>query len=384
MPRLIRCPASFRLAQNMRGPRAGSSIYAATGTAAHALAEEMLTQGQDPASQLGQIVTVDGHEITVDDDMVRGTRTYVAEVKARSQGAAIVRLETRVTLDPYWTGTAPYGPPVPAFGTCDFWGYHAGTRHLDVLEYKNGAGVYVDVTDNPQLLFYAAGVLLELQNMNLPPPLTVDLTVVQPNMPDRDQVRTHRTTALDVLIWVDDILIPTITEAAQPGARIAAGAHCRFCPALVACPIKASIAQDLARKDFGPTDAKPVEYTPEQRASVLNDYLLVEDHIKAVRELTQDLFLKGEDTPGWALVPTRPTRSWDAGVSTIQRDLILAGVAPAQAALLYAPPEPRSPAQAEKLLSPVAWAVVSQHVQSKSSGVKLVPVSTPSPQDDFA
>jgi hypothetical protein len=390
MPRLIRCPASFRLAQNMRGPRSRSSIHAATGTVAHALAEESITQGQDPASQLDQVVTVDGHEITVDEDMVRAVRVYADEITHRSQGATLARLETQVVLDPYWT-VNNLTPPVSAFGTCDFWGYHAGTRHLDVLDYKNGAGVYVDVEDNPQLLYYAAGVLLELRALNLPYPLTVDLTVVQPNVPNRDPVRTYRTTALDVLIWVDDILIPTITEASQPGARISVGSHCRFCPALAACPAKARIAQDLARKDFGPTDQLPIEYTPAQLASVLNDYLLIEDHIREVRERASELLSQNPRIiPGWTLVPTRPTRSWDVDVPAIQGELISAGVSATHAALLFGPPAPRSPAQVEKLLNPAAWTIISSHVQSKSSGTKLAPdpnqnhTTTPSPQDEFA
>jgi Protein of unknown function (DUF2800) len=388
MPRLIRCPASFRLAQALRhsgNARDRTSIWAATGTVAHALIEEATTQGIDPLTELDTTVTVDGHDITVDAGMVEGVRVCLDEINTRSQGATLARLETRVFLDAYWPAGSP--PPVSAFGTADFWAYHGALRHLDVLDYKNGAGVFVDVIDNPQLLYYAAGVLLELKSLDLPPPETVDLTIVQPNVSGREKVRTHRATTLDVLMWVDDVLIPTIAEAAQPGARIAAGAHCRFCPALHACPVKAAIAQDLARREFAHvSDAKPITYTPAEMAKVLDDYRLVEDHIKAVRELAESTITKGDRVPGWSLVPARPTRSWDVDPQTLADVLNDAGFQGPDT-LLVTQPVLRSPAQIEKLLTDTQWAAVEHFVQSKSSGVKLIPdpaTKTPSPQDEFA
>jgi hypothetical protein len=59
-------------------------------------------------------------------------------------------------------------------------------------------------------------------------------------------------------------------------------------------------------------------------------------------------------------------------------------------AKLYAPLALRTPAQLEKLLTPEEWALVQPFVQSKSSGVRLVPdaaqggTARNAPQDDFA
>ena len=303
MSRLIACPASFHLSQQVGGG-GGSSIHAATGTVAHALGEDALTQGYSPASQIGEVVQVDGHEVTVTAEMAEAVQIYVDEIKRRSAGASWFALETRVCLDPYWP---PYErPPVSAFGTADAGIYHAYSQHLDVVDYKNGAGVFVDVTDNPQLFYYAAGMLLEVPG----PVLTVDFVIVQPNIRGQDKIRVHRVTALDVLIWVEDVLKPTIGEAMRPGARISAGKHCQFCPARAGCPALAAVAQDLARRDFGPSPAEAVTLTDDELADVLRDADLVQPHLEALRELAQTKLSQGVPVPGWQLVPSRPVRSW--------------------------------------------------------------------------
>lgn len=246
--RLIACPGSLRLAlaiaADAKPGRAGRSVYAARGTAAHALGEEALRNGYDPIAEIGATVNVDGHDITVDETMVRALRVYVAEVKARTGEGAWWALETRVTLDPYWRdGTRP---PVPAFGTADCISYHENAMHLDVIDYKNGSGVFVDAFENPQLFYYAAGALLFAPG----PVATVDLTIVQPNVRGKDHVRTYQTTAVDVLMWVEDTLKPAIALATTPDAPLSAGKHCQFCPAERDCPALVRKSLDQARRDF--------------------------------------------------------------------------------------------------------------------------------------
>lgn len=373
MSRLIACPASFALAQQVTAHGGGgSSIYAATGTVAHALAEEALTDGYDPASQLDETVEVDGFTIKVDTEMVDAVRVYVQEVQDRAAGATWFALETRVCLDDYWS-TGTFAPPsVSAFGTADTIAYHGTSLHMDVVDYKNGAGVFVDVTDNPQLNYYAAGALREILARDYAAPVTIDLTIVQPNVRGAEKVRTFRTSTLDVLLWVDDVLKPTIAEAMAPGARIAAGKHCRFCPARANCPALNQIAQDLARRDFGPSAAEPVELTPVELGELLRDMETVGVHVDAQREVAQASIEAGVPVPGWSLVPSRPVRGWTASAYELVGALHDAGFSEVLSQV-YAPVIARTPAQLEKLLTPEQWAVLTPFVQSKSSGVRLVP-----------
>ena len=366
MSRLIACPGSYALARQIKNPGRRSSIYSATGTAAHALAEEALSMGYDPQTQLGEVVTVDGFDITVDEDMIAATRVYVDEITARFQGATWTALETRVTLDAYWPKGARLG--MSAFGTADAMAYHAVTQHLDLIDYKHGAGVFVDVIDSPQLTYYAAGALLIVPG----PVLTIDLTVVQPRVRGQQKIRTYRTTSLDVLMWVERVLKPTIAEAMSPGARVAAGGHCKFCPAKANCPALASVAQDMARREFGPTDGVPIEWTDTQLGQVLSDADVVAVHTLALQEVALSKIQSGVSIPGWGVVPSRPLRTWGATTGD-EIQAALAGLMGDTSALVYAPKALRSPAALEKLLTPEEWAVVQPFVQSKSSGVRLVP-----------
>ena len=382
MGRLIACPASFGLSRQVPGGGGGSSIYAATGTVAHALGEEAITLAYDPASQIGEVVVVDGHTVTVDAEMAEAVRIYVDEVRRRAAGASWHAIEVRVCLDPYWSDQDR--PAVSAFGTADTLVYHGATQHLDVIDYKNGAGVFVDVADNPQLNYYAAGGLLEVPG----PVLTIDLVIVQPNVRGTEKIRVHRTTALDVLMWVEEVLKPTIGEAMRPGARITGGKHCRFCPARPVCPALAAVAQELARRDFGPSPNAPVVLTDDELGRVLADAELVDPYIQALREAAQAKIEGGTPVPGWSLVPSRPVRAW-----SLPWAALAARVPEGVRAKLLAPAALRTPAQVEKLLTPEDWALVEPFVASKSSGVRLVPdVQNQTPgssgrataQDDFA
>jgi hypothetical protein len=397
MGRLIACPASYGLTLQLRAAGGatggGSSIYAATGTVAHALAEEAVSLGYDPAAELGTVVTVDGHDVTVDQSMIDGVRVYLDTVESLGAGATIKALETRVCLDPYWRPGEPQ-PPVSAFGTADFWAYHGNTLHLDVADYKNGAGVFVSAENNPQAHYYVAGVLLELEMLGLPMPVTVDITIVQPNFRGKDKVRSFATSVIDIQMWVDGVLKPTVAEILSPSPRMAAGDHCKFCPARGACPALAQIRQDLARRDFGPSPAEPVVLDADELGSVLTDVDLVDVHVEALREQALRDIQAGVPVPGWEVVPSRPMRSWSMPARDLRTALQGAGFDDA-ADRIIAPAEVRTPAQVEKILTPEEWAILQPYVQSKSSGVRLVP-SPPDPlaaqgggtrktaQDDFA
>lgn len=385
MSRLIKCPGSFRLSQQVKTPTGGgSSIYAATGTVAHALGEQAIALGTEPAAEIGTTVDVDGYEITVDAGMAAGVAVYVAEVQHRSLGATWTAQEERLCLDPYWPADAQ--PPVSAFGTGDTLIYNEHSQHLTVIDYKNGAGVFVDVIDNPQLLYYGAGAMLVVPG----PVLTVDLVIVQPNVRGKEKVRVFPVTGLDVIMWVDDVLKPAVAKVVTPDAPLSVGDHCRFCPARATCPAQATIRQELARRDFGPVGA-PVVLSPAEVGKVLTDWELVGVHIDALREQAQEEIKTGAGVSGWTLEPSRPVRGWSTGGMTLTTKLIEAGFGE-EAPNVFAPTVARTPSQLEKVLSPAAWAVVQPYVESKSSGVRLVPrasdtgsASTRSAaRDDFA
>ena len=154
--RILACPGSFELSQQITTP-GRTSFWAAQGTVAHKLAEEALTEGYDPIRELGSVIAVDGHEITVDQEMVDAVRVYMDVVRNGGRGRTYFALERRVSLDGYWLENER--PPVSAFGTADALIYRYEQEHLDVIDLKYGSGVHVPA-DSPQLFYYAAGALV--------------------------------------------------------------------------------------------------------------------------------------------------------------------------------------------------------------------------------
>lgn len=118
MHRWSECPGSIRLT---RGIENVSSSYAAEGTVAHDIAAKVLNGAHLPG-YLGQTMTADGHSFVVDEEMLEAVEVYVNHV---------TRTNSIRDVD---------------------------TFH--VIDLKFGAGKPVEVIGNPQLRYYALGVLL--------------------------------------------------------------------------------------------------------------------------------------------------------------------------------------------------------------------------------
>jgi hypothetical protein len=242
---------------------------------------------------------------------------------------------------------------------------------LEIIDYKNGAGVFVTVKDNPQLLYYAAGVLRELPANQLRRLKTIKLTVVQPNAPGSDPVRSHEITPVDLLMWVDDVLVPGVHACAQDDPPLVPGAWCRFCPAIHVCPQLQQDANEMAKRDFAdhilPDD-------PAELARNLDIAERAQMWINALQSYALEQLQRQVRVPGWELVPTRPTRRWNDEDPVTAASLVDTGVTVNE----VWETKLRSPAQLEKTLIRSArgreiWnnRIAPFLVENKSSGVKL-------------
>jgi len=373
--RWLRCPGSFRLSQH--APPSPSSIYAATGTLAHEWIERTLKDGvRLDRLRIGDTHTVEGHAIEIDQDFVDGVQTmldYVASVQPQYDQMAV---EVRVSVEPYFKRRGCV-PPVPMFGRVDV--ALVNEHQLEIVDYKNGSGVLVDPVDNPQVLYYAAGVVAELHRRR--PPVTPErivTTIVQPHARSVAKVRSAAIDYLDLMLWVDDVLIPGVAACDQPDAPLVPGSWCRFCPVSFSCPALVAEANRMAKLEF---DDDRVEVEDDQALSELLDTAVKArawcDAIEgyALRELQRQ-----RRVPGWSLVPTRPVRKW---INETNAGLTLSSM---QVTDIYRR-DLKTPAQIEKLvrkqLSNRAWeGQIAPMVESVSSGVKLQRDDT-RPAEDF-
>jgi hypothetical protein len=376
--RWLNCPGSFRLSRS--APARPASIYAATGTLAHRYIEEAITQTPPgtrwhvPDTEAGAQIQVERHVIEVDQDFIDGVNLMLDYIWDRSLQYSMFGAEFTVRLDSYFV-QANIKPPTRLYGRTDLVMVDKPRRLLEVVDYKNGAGILVEVENNPQMLFYAAGVLAELgQKFSDLVIDTVKLTVVQPHARSVEKIRSWTVDALDVLLWVDEVLIPGVQRCAQPDAPLNPDPYwCQFCPASHTCPALIDKANQMAKHAFTDDQDDPLSTlpsSPEKLAEALDLADQAETWIKALRAYATEQLKAQVRIPNWGLVPTRPVRRWtELGVSQVETNLVTLGLAREghRSELL-------TPAQMEKLARRKghtwdAW--FGPYVESHSSGVKL-------------
>lgn len=354
--RWLSCPGSFALSR--REPHRPTSIYAATGTLAHEYIEQAARNGSMHCneSELDQTKTIDGHAVPVTRDLIDGVNVMLDYLQTRRKTWGEVEL--RVSLDGYF----PAGPPVPVFGTLD--AAMVNPPWLEIIDYKNGSGVRVNPAENPQLLFYAAGALAS----GVPEGDKITkarLTIVQPHAGGAP-VRSWEISVVDLLMWVDDVLVPGVDACTRPDAPFNAGPWCRFCPVSHACPELHKAAVAAAKTDFAPVDDL------DELADALNLAERAELWIDGLRDFALGRLQQQERIPGWGLVPTRPTRKWTQPEQEVKYRLEALGASYSDVFETRL----RSPAQMEKHLCRTRsgqklWKTIEDIVEARSSGVKL-------------
>lgn len=387
--RWMNCPGSVRLEDGLPESR---SPHAAEGTAAHDLAEACLAHGHAPQEFIGSAIPVDGEEWEVDQEMTDAVQVYVEHCRPLLDDPGIVTwIEERVDLS--MLAQSDDDVPHEMFGTADFTAFDRQTGLLDVVDYKHGAGVPVDATDNPQLWYYALGAVLTL--LNDEPVKQVRVTVVQPRAPhDEGPIRTQTIGIMALFDWADD-LIEAARRTRDPEAPLNPGSWCKFCKAAGVCPALREQAQEQAQFVFSDETEAGIETAVDSvsRLSV-DDLRQIVDAAPQIRawldnasKLAHDMLDAGYDVPGYKLVPKRPQRRW-ADETQADRALSELGIVNDQRykqTLI-------SPAQAEKLISKEERPELEQHVEKVSSGNTLAPLSDkreavnvtkPSAQDVF-
>jgi len=356
-----------------------SSVYAREGTCAHWLAERALRMGQDPGLWLDTTHEVDGEQITITEEMVDAVRVYtdycLALINTGPDGSQFW-IEQRFNL-------AKLNPPAPMFGTSDFSFWNTLTREFEIVDFKYGQGVLVQVRDNSQLRYYALGAVVTIGRR----PVKVTTTIVQPRVHHPDsEVRSASYTFAEIVAFKEALFTAARNTQAED-APLVPGDHCQFCPALAICSAHHQLVQSVAQTEFTvdepATPPAPDKLTVDQLQLVLQHADTIEDWLGAVRAHVAAMLERGESVPGWKLVDKRATRRWD------DEDKAKEFLEFSLASAAFAPPKLVSPAKAEELLKQIKVKLPAELVTKVSSGKKLAPESDsrparlPSAQTDF-
>lgn len=367
--RWMNCPGSIR---ESRGLESATSVHAAEGTVAHHVAEQALENKMPAASFVGETFEEDGHRIDVTEEMADAVQIYldwVGKVLDEEPDAQLhVERSFRLKqLNP------------KAFGTADGCIYIPSTQHLIVADYKHGAGVPVEVYQNPQGQYYAIGALLDLGYAVQ----SVEIAIIQPRCPHPDgPVRTWQIDPIDLLDFMGE-LQQAMDATEKPDAPLNPGPWCRWCPAAgKPCPALEKLSLETAKAEFKPE----FSYDPDHLAETLAKLPVIEAWCKSVREFAYEQAEHGKPVPGWKLVQKRAIRKW-ADETTAEQRLLDYGLDRDQ---ILKPPALKTPAQIEKIVGKAGKEELADLWVQESSGHTLAPESDkrpavkPSAAEDFA
>ncbi|MDE2020379.1 MAG: DUF2800 domain-containing protein, partial [Patescibacteria group bacterium] len=304
-------------------------------------------------------------------EMAEALQVYISHVRPLMTQHWMI--EARIGSDP---DTRPHKD---FYGTVDFAAY---TNHphepISVVDYKHGVGISVDAEENPQLMYYAYGILHNLKTIGVSVELgrPVVLTIVQPRgfHPD-GPIREWQTTAGEIKRWVEEELLPAMRRA-ETSEHFDAGSWCRFCPAKLVCPLLAGLF-GAAQADTRPA----IELTDEVLGREYQYIEAVEHRIKALKAAALSRLMGGSSIPGIKLVHKKGNRVFKDGAEAV--------LAATLGEAAYTPPALKSPAEMEKV-SPEAPKLVREWCYIPETGYTVALESdrrqaceAPTPQNVF-
>lgn len=367
--RRIGCPGSARMEKDLPNE---TSPYAAEGTAAHELGERCLGSGREPAEYAGEMIEVEGFgSFEVTQEMISAVEVYVDYCNnIMGDNYAI---EERFDLSFLGDGQS---------GTSDFTSLHDKT--LNVVDYKHGKGVPVDVIGNVQGICYGLGAAKRFDNYDWD---TLKITIVQPRAyHDDGPVRSWEIPRAELFDYMMNYAAyAAATE--DPNAPLNVGSWCRFCKAKPQCPQQMKHAEEAMEMDFNEPSSKPVpiEFLSDDQITdlVLNKIKMIEQWCGSVKDFAQKKAEAGDALPGTKLVHTRASRVWKDKDKAEEFFRGKFGDDVYEKKFMTAP-------KIEKIVGKKKFEDYADMVDKVSTGVTLVPESDPranirpSVEDEFA
>jgi len=277
--RWMSCAGSVGLIEKL-APKETFNRYAAEGTVAHTIGEKSLLEGKPSVGYKGEKHEVDGFTFTVNDDMIEAVTEYVDYIED-TIGSADGEFQMEVEV---WCSLESLGLPGLEGGTSDSILINREDKFIEVIDYKHGQGVAVEVEGNTQAMHYALGALIKL-GVKPGDDWDIQMTIAQPRSHHPDgRIRSWGISSDALFTWQDDVLIPAVNLTYQDDAPfVPSDDGCRFCPVAGNCPALYEKTQELAIVDF--TDdafPSPITMTSEQKRIVMDHAAMLRGFIVAV------------------------------------------------------------------------------------------------------
>lgn len=316
------CPGAPALCDGLPN---NTSAYAAEGSVAHEIADQVLTgELADASVMLDTIVSYEGYDILVDQEMVDSVNGYVDTVRAIAGEDGLLLPEQSLPIG-HLTGETG------ATGTTD--AIVIKGNRMTVIDLKYGKGVRVDAEGNGQGRMYALGALHQygmIHDID-----EVEIMIIQPRVDDGVTSEVLSIGELEEFKDLVELAAGTVAHADSisdtpefDGYLTPGDKQCRFCSAKAICPaLKAKVDTSLALvstcsvEDFAdltmPKQAATVSITPDVPSEKLAEFLravpLIEAAISGVRAEVERRLFADQDVPGFYLGEGKKgNRAWSS------------------------------------------------------------------------
>jgi len=359
----MNCPGSVALIKELELPDSDEPDYRAEGTAAHEVAARCLEQDIDAWEAIG---TPTENDVEVTSEMAEAVQVYLDECRSLIGDASRIYIEHKM-FEPDFHDSF--------FGTVDFaiLTVEGDEIVLDVNDYKHGVGVVVEAHWNPQIMYYAYGILLRHPDVT-----KVRMRIVQPRgFHPEGPIRLFELDAETLRKWATGTLRPAMIRA-EVDSHLDAGDHCRFCPAKIVCPLLTSVFRAMATHD-----PKEEIKTTDQSLGQLYKLIPAAKHFQ--KALEGEVFRRltsGLEVAYTKLVYKKANRIYKPGAEAVMKENFAADA--------FTKPELKSPAEIEKLGNG-AKVLIKEWAYTPESGLtvalesdKRVGVKVQSTADTFA
>lgn len=368
--RWMNCSGYLHLAQQEGepAPERLDPEYTREGTAGHLVAAWCLKEGKDAWEFTGR--EIEGVTIGEGDGQVSPTAIQEFIDVCRKY----------MDKNSFWIEEAVSDAEHPGFyGTLDFGALYQG--RVKIVDLKMGQGVFVDVIENEQCMYYAYGLLRKLGEYGaayVDDSWSVDITIVQPRFWNYDGPRTWTTTVGAIRKWGDEVLLPDIErrlKAAIDAPEYIPGEHCRFCPVKLKCPVmRGMFGAAVANARVG---IDPKAHTDAELGLEYSCIPQVKMYIKGLEDEVNFRATSGRKDSHWKVVQQVTKRVWKDGAMPALRALV--------GDFAMEEPKLKSPAQMEKIgdfVKPLVaeWAfqprgnLVAAHVEDGRSAEKALTI----------
>ncbi len=353
--RYLSCPGTIAACATI--PKKPSGPWAALGTAEHSLGEYCLSKNVDAASCIGGWF----YDRDATPEMAQRVQPYLDAVREKLRAAgpdAILLVETTVnaaSIHPELWGSIDAAIIVPF-------------ESAEVIDLKTGVNAVEADCDQGKGYSVCAWLMFDVPK--------VTFTIIQPNAPHHlGPVRSETYSAAQLREQADRFKAG-VEATLVPGAPLAAGSWCKYCPAQPTCPEVHKRTLVAAQMDFQqPTVAPkpPHTLTPAQLRVVLDQADMIVGWIKSVHAYAMDCALAGNPPDGYKLIAGRKgNRKW-VNEATVEKALREAGIEPHEQSLI-------SCATAEKTIGKKDFAHLLGDLCTQSPGKpELAPISDARP-----